>query len=132
LILSAQIATVTVKVADASAAAAIRFNEPTADIAIARFAGADLIAPELILCELANICATRLRKKAAMLADTLDGLAEFSGIGITLFEIDPADIVRTAAASGLTGYDASYLWLVHQHDAELVTFDKRFAAAASR
>ncbi len=41
------------------------------------------------------------------------------------------EVVSLALATGLTAYDASYLWLARLLGAELVTLDRRLAAAAS-
>jgi predicted nucleic acid-binding protein len=39
---------------------------------------------------------------------------------------------RLARATGLTAYDASYLWIAAAYDAELVTLDRKLARAAER
>ncbi len=44
-------------------------------------------------------------------------------------DVDHADAVLIARATGLTAYDASYLWLAGHLGAELVTLDARLAAA---
>jgi predicted nucleic acid-binding protein len=38
--------------------------------------------------------------------------------------------VDLAEATGLTAYDASYLWLARTLNAELVTLDRKLAAAS--
>jgi predicted nucleic acid-binding protein len=38
-------------------------------------------------------------------------------------------MLSLAVQSGLSAYDASYLWLARHHDAELVTLDKKLQAA---
>lgn len=40
-------------------------------------------------------------------------------------------ILELAEATGLTAYDASYLWVAHSMGAELVTLDRKLAAAAT-
>jgi predicted nucleic acid-binding protein len=39
--------------------------------------------------------------------------------------------LELAASTGLTAYDASYLWLSRQLEAELVTLDQQLAMAAT-
>ena len=42
-----------------------------------------------------------------------------------------AQLLGLAERIGLTAYDASYLWLARRTGAELVTLDRRLAAAAA-
>jgi len=46
-------------------------------------------------------------------------------------DIDFGDLLELAGDTGLTAYDASYLWLARELHAELVTLDRRLAAAAA-
>ena len=43
--------------------------------------------------------------------------------------VDHDGTLELAATTGLTAYDASYLWLARQLGAELVTLDKQLAKA---
>lgn len=45
-------------------------------------------------------------------------------------EVDYAAVVKLAADTRLTAYDASYLWLSREAGVELITLDRRLAAAA--
>jgi predicted nucleic acid-binding protein len=45
--------------------------------------------------------------------------------------VDQAAIVDLAEATGLTAYDASYLWLARALGAELVTLDRKLAGAST-
>jgi predicted nucleic acid-binding protein len=47
-------------------------------------------------------------------------------------EVDHPSVLVLAERFQLTGYDASYLWLAQQLNAELVTLDQQLARAASR
>jgi predicted nucleic acid-binding protein len=60
--------TATVKVVDASAVAALIFDESRARDMLLRFTGARLIAPALIDLELANVRVTRQRRGQVRLA----------------------------------------------------------------
>jgi predicted nucleic acid-binding protein len=53
-------------------------------------------------------------------------------MGIRLQEAPETEAYELALALNLSAYDASYLWLSKQIEAELLTFDKRLAAAARR
>ena len=43
--------------------------------------------------------------------------------------VDHDETLEAATATGLTAYDASYLWLARQLGAELVTLDSQLAKA---
>jgi predicted nucleic acid-binding protein len=45
--------------------------------------------------------------------------------------VDHNSALELAAATGLTAYDASYLWVSQQLGAELVTLDQQLAKAAT-
>jgi predicted nucleic acid-binding protein len=47
-------------------------------------------------------------------------------------DVDHAEVLTLAAGTGLTAYDASYLWLARTLDAELVTLDRQLARVAAR
>jgi predicted nucleic acid-binding protein len=46
-------------------------------------------------------------------------------------EVDHADTVLVSVATGLSAYDASYLWLAGHLGARLVTLDRRLADAGA-
>ena len=46
--------------------------------------------------------------------------------------VDLPEAVTLAERMGLTVYDASYLWLAQELQAELITLDKQLADAAGR
>lgn len=118
-----------VRVVDASALAALLFGEPEAEVVAERLGEARLVAPALIGFELANVCLIKSRRhpeKRAMLT------AAFKLRGkLTLEEIavDQDETLELATTTGLTAYDASYLWLARQLGAELVTLDTQLAKA---
>jgi predicted nucleic acid-binding protein len=118
-----------VTVVDASAVAAILFNEPDADAIQRRLAGQQLAAPHLIALEIANICATRARREPNRQDALLALLPVFEGFNIRQHPVDTAGVLRLALATRLTPYDAAYLWLARHLGAPLVTLDARLAAA---
>jgi len=121
---------VTVKVVDASVVAAILFAEPEIDQALAMLQGCDLIAPQLLPYEVANVATTKRRRhpESSELIDV--ALGKFAELGIVLVEPDVQAIYRSASASGLTGYDAAYLWLSRHEGVEIATFDRKLQAAS--
>lgn len=120
-----------VKVVDASALAALLLGEPEAALVAQRLRGGKLAAPALLGFELANICLTKLQRHPAEREALLRGYALQSRMAIEVVAVEHDGVLALAEASGLTAYDASYLWLGRRLGAELVTLDRQLAAAAS-
>ena len=119
-------------VVDTSVLAALTFGEPDGEEWAGRLDGCALYAPALLQYEMASVARKKCRQHPEQarhivraLALALDSLR-----GITLMDPNPADVVLLANATGLTAYDASFLWLAGFLDADLVTRDKALAAAA--
>ena len=114
-------------VVDASAMAAVLLLEPEGPAIRAHCEGETLIAPHLLDYELANVMRTRI------LRNPNDEVAA-RALGYVLPQLDihrvsvpPAEILELSLRTGLTPYDAAYLWLAVHRDAELVTLDRRLA-----
>ena len=120
-----------IKVVDASALAALLFGEPEAEAVADRLAGARLVAPSLLAFELANVCLMKCRRHPDQRDALLAGFQLRSRLGVEEIAVDHAGVVELALATGLTAYDASYLWLARQLGAELLTFDKELDRAAT-
>lgn len=116
-------------VVDASAAGAMLFEEPEGPTIRAHIRGETLVAPHLIDYELANVCARRMRKQPADAAKLLIMLHGLAQVSLRRIHTPPADVARLAIQTGLTAYDASYLWLALSKDAELVTLDRQLLRA---
>ncbi len=121
-----------VKVVDASALGALLFGEPEGPAVADRLRDAELIAPHLLGFEIANICLKKIRRHPAQRDALLEAFGMADRMPIAAVEVEHADALRLAEQTGLSAYDASYLWLSRQHGAELVTLDQRLAAAARR
>ena len=119
-----------VKVVDASAAAALLFGEPEADEIAKRLGSERRVAPPLIAFELANVCLTKIRRHRDQRPALLAAFGLRVRLAVEEIAVDHAEVVTLAASTGLTGYDASYLWLARALGAELVTLDRRLAQAA--
>ena len=120
------------KVIDASALAALAFAEPEADAVIDAIDGHRLHAPTLIVFELMNVAWKRSKKQPKATALFLEALEVLEGLGLRFRGIDQGEVVRLGLATGLTAYDATYLWLARALSMPLVTLDKKLGAHAKR
>lgn len=120
------------EVLDASALGALIFVEAGADSVAAVTAGADLLAPPLLLFEVASICRKKCLARPEHRERYLSIVSRVSNMGIQYLEVDQVDTTVLALDLGLTTYDAAYLWLALEHQASLVTLDGDFAKAAAR
>lgn len=121
-----------VRVVDASAIAALLFGEPEAEEISNRLGDASLVAPGLFGFELANVCLMKIRRHPERRDELAVAFAGRARLGVKQAAVDHDEVVRLATATGLTAYDASYLWLARSLDAELITLDRQLATAASR
>jgi predicted nucleic acid-binding protein len=120
-----------VKVVDASALAAMLFAEPEAEAIAARLQDARLTAPALLDFELANVCLTKIRRRPEQRGALRAALSLMGRLSIETVAVEREAALDLAEATGLTAYDASYLWLSHALGAELVTLDQKLAAAST-
>lgn len=119
--------------ADASVLAAVTFQEPGFEPLARQLKGASLFAPAILEFEMANIAWKKIRRQptegVAILTQLRSALD--STRGIQWMDVHLTDVVLIAKATGLTPYDASYLWLAASLGAELLTLDKRLVAATA-
>jgi predicted nucleic acid-binding protein len=120
------------KVIDASALAAIAFAEPGADAVIDEIDGSRLHAPTLLVFELMNVAWKRSKKQPAATTLFLEALELLEGIGLRFRGIDQGAVIRLGLTTGLTAYDATYLWLSRSLGMPLVTLDKKLGAQATQ
>ena len=120
----------TVKVVDASAVAALIFGEPDAADIAARLRGSVLVAPNLLPFEIASVCLKKLRRHPVQQETLLAAHRLFGRMDISQTEVDQTEVVILAEQTGLTSYDACYLWLARRLQAELVTLNKQLARTA--
>jgi predicted nucleic acid-binding protein len=118
------------KVVDASGLAAIAFAEPGADAVIDAIDGHRLHAPALVAFELMNVAWKRSRNQPAAAKLFLEAVELLDGLGLRFRGINQQEVVRLALETGLTAYDASYLWLARALEMPLVTLDKKLGAHA--
>ena len=116
-----------VKVVDASAVAALLFGEPEDEAVAGRLGDAHLVAPALLGFELANVCLVKSRRDPELRPRLTAAFRLRDRLAVEEVAVDHGGTLELAAATGLTAYDASYLWLARQLGAELVTLDKQLA-----
>jgi predicted nucleic acid-binding protein len=127
--LSSALTVTLVKVVDTSAIAALLFGEPEAEAIAEQLGTVRLVAPALIGFELANVCLIKSRRhpeKRAMLTAAFKLRGQ---LGLEEIAVDHDETLELAAATGLTAYDASYLWLARKLEADLVTLDTQLVKA---
>jgi predicted nucleic acid-binding protein len=114
-------------VVDASAVAAIVWGEPEGEELAAYLDGETLIAPPLLDFEIVNIALKKLRRRLNSPEGTAASLVMASRMPISRVATPAAEVFALAYRTGLTAYDASYLWLARSRDIELVTLDRKLA-----
>jgi len=117
-----------VTVVDASAVAAVLFDEPEAEPVLASLDG-PLLAPSLLVYELASVCTTKLARRPADAQTILARYLLFGELEIELREPQWQTLPHLANQWSLSAYDAAYLQLALLHGAPLVTLDSRLARA---
>ena len=115
-------------VIDASALAAVLFDEPEAEPVRASVRGR-LIAPALIRYELASVCLSKMLRHPERTGDIEARHLLVDSLDLTLFEPDWPGVIALARRWALSAYDAAYLQLSLSRRAPLVTLDARLAAA---
>ena len=118
-----------VKVVDASALAALLFGEPEAENIAEQLEGAQPIAPVLLGFELANVCLIKCRRHPAQREALTAAFRLREQLEVREVAVDHDAVLGLAKRTGLTVYDASYLWLARELEAELVTLDIQLAKA---
>jgi predicted nucleic acid-binding protein len=118
------------KVADASVVAALVFRESRRAEAAELLGDDEVFAPTLLAYELTNVAV----RKRVLFPDELDSIVEGLELGLGLVthwvEVDHPSVFRVATDSGLTAYDAAYLWVSLSRGIPLITFDRKLRAAS--
>ncbi len=121
-----------VKVVDASALAALLFGEMEAETIAGQLGGSRLVAPGLLAFELANVCLIKGRRHPQQRSALEMAYRLRHRLGVEEVAVDHDGVLELAATTGLTAYDASYLWLSRELGAELVTLDRQLVKAAAK
>jgi predicted nucleic acid-binding protein len=115
-----------VTVVDASAVAAVLFDEPEGAPVVASV-GDTLLAPVLLHYEIASVCTTKLLRQPARARLILSRYQLLGNLDIELVESDWETLPVLARQWALSAYDAAYLQLALILKAPLVTLDARLA-----
>jgi predicted nucleic acid-binding protein len=117
-------------VVDASALGALTFGEPQAEEMASRLEGGTMVAPPLLWFELAGICLKKIKAHPRQEEELLRALGLAGRLPIQPVEVNHPEVVRLAWKTGLTTYDASYLWLARRLRGKLVTLDEELQGRA--
>ncbi|MGD8360296.1 MAG: type II toxin-antitoxin system VapC family toxin [Gemmatimonadota bacterium] len=115
-------------VVHASALAALLFGEPSGPEVVQRLDGRALFAPTLLRYEVASVCLRKAREEPGKERKLRKALGLLPGLGVQEVQVPPEGLVDVARSTGLTPYDAAYLWLARELGVELVTLDTRLEA----
>ncbi|HEX7156392.1 MAG TPA: type II toxin-antitoxin system VapC family toxin [Burkholderiaceae bacterium] len=118
-------------VVDATALAAVAFDEPERDEVAAKLSG-PLVAPALLPFELAVVCVAKLRRDPERSETILRQYRIARELDIGVEPVSLEEIPMLCERFGLTVNTAAYLWLALAHRAQLVTLDARLASAHAR
>ena len=119
-------------IADTSAVAALLFGEPGGPGVADRLEDHAVFAPTLLRYELASVCLKKGMADPHNRQGLLAALRLFPRLRIREVQVPSDALVEAAAASGLTAYDAAYLWLSRELEGELVSLDDRLNKAAGK
>ncbi len=118
------------KVVDASVCAAMYFREARYREAMRLSAGVDLFAPTLLNYEMASAASRKIAENPRIRETVVESLEAFLHTGIRLLDVDYLAVVGVVEDTGLTLYDASYLYLARVMELPLLTFDGELSGAA--
>ncbi len=117
------------RVTDASVLGAVAFREPRSTEAEALIKGVELLAPSIIFYELTSIAHKKARHYPAQRKQFTDILLRALSLGIEIRDVNHPQVLQLALETGLTTYDASYIYVAQTVGVPLVTFDKKMQAA---
>jgi len=121
-----------VLVVDASALGALVFGEPRAQEIAEALSHGPMVGPALLWFELTSICLRKISIYPKQKEQILTAFLSAKHLAIEVLDVDHLEVVELARETGLTSYDASYLWLALHLKGELITLDKKLLKAASK
>ena len=113
-----------VRVLDASALGALVFGQPRTGEFAEVIGDAPMVAAALLWFELASICLEKMKAHPAQKDRILRVFDLASPLAIQIVQVDHSAVIELARETGLTTYDASYLWLAQHLQGELITLDE--------
>jgi len=121
-----------VRVVDASALGALVFGEPKADKILKTLSDEPMAAPAIIWFELASICLKKMKAHPSQKILILEAFDLARRLNIEMIEVDHLAVIELAEETGLTTYDASYIWLALEVKGELITLDAKMNRAIEK
>ncbi len=121
-----------VRVVDASALGALAFGERKAEKVAIKLEDSRLVAPALLWFEFASICLKKIKAHPSQKLAIVSAFNLAHKLAIEIIDMDHAEVIALADEAGLTTYDASYVWLARQLDAELITLDEKMKKVLDR
>ncbi len=118
------------RVADASVLAAMAFREPREEEAEALVADDLLLEPAILPFELVSIARKKAMAYPERLDDLMQSLQVALGMNMRFVAVDFAAVLRLSLETGLTTYDASYMYVSRAQGVPLVTFDNKLSRVA--
>lgn len=118
------------KVVDTSLLGAIAFGEPNGEEALSLIKGGDLYAPTLLAYELASVARKKARRYPDQEQELMQALKLVLALDLHWMAVDHVAVFKLAMKTGLTTYDASYLYLARSLGLPIVTFDERLRSAS--
>ena len=118
-----------VRVVDASALGALVFGEPKAEKISEILSDEPMAAPALLWFELASICLKKINAHPSQKSLILEAFELARKLNIEIIEVDHLAVIELAKDTGLTTYDAGYLWLALELRGELITLDTKMQRA---
>ncbi len=119
------------KVVDASVLGAIVFGEARAEEGKALLDEDTLFEAPLLAYELCSIARKKLLGSPFLRTFVIRALDEALASDMVWVEVDFPEVLALALETGLTTYDASYLYLSRSLGADLVTFDEQMQRVVS-
>jgi len=92
--------------------------------------GSPLIGPALLPFELASICLKKIKAHPAKKSLIMKAFEASEELAIEYVEVEHTLVIALAEETGLTTYDATYLWLAREVGGRLVTLDAKLRKAA--
>jgi predicted nucleic acid-binding protein len=117
-------------VVDASALAAVLFGEPMEGRIGPILDRVTPIAPSLLAYEIANVALYKIGLYPDRSESIRAAIRLFERMIIEYFPVPPQPLVDLARDTGLSCYDAVYLWLSRETGVPLLTLDRRLSLGA--
>jgi predicted nucleic acid-binding protein len=92
----------------------------------------ELLIAALPRAVVAGVCLKKIRAHPRQHDMFMAAFRLIDRLDIDMASVELADVVALAQDTGLTVYDAWYVWLARLLESELVTLDKKLATVSSR